>query len=307
MSFRLFSYYCALCGGAGAFVGWALGRFLSGGNAVFTAGIKGLWLGLAVSVFLGLLDALWNLSIKQPFAILSRILVVGLVGALGGLFGGIVGGALYAVTNQNDFFLVFGWTLTGLLIGASLGVFDLVAAVMANQDIRGSVKKILNGLIGGGIGGILGGILSVFLGRTWTGLFANKDRADLWSPSSWGFVALGACIGLLIALAQIILKEAWLKVEQGFRKGREMILNKGEITIGRAEACDLGLFGDNQIEKVHARIQHRGNEHVLIDNGTPAGTYVNDQRVNGAHTLRSGDIIRLGRCVLRFGERAKQK
>jgi hypothetical protein len=305
MSFRLFAYYCALCGGTGAFVGWALGRFLSGGGVVLTDGLKGLWLGLAVAVFLGLLDALWNLSIKQVFAILSRVLVVALVGGLGGLFGGIVGSALYRNT-LSDFFLVFGWTLTGLLIGASLGIFDLIAAVVANQDIRGSVKKIINGVIGGGMGGILGGILSVFLGRTWMGLFAGKDSKDLWSPSSWGFVALGACIGLLIALAQIILKEAWLKVEQGFRKGREMILNKGEITIGRAESCDLGLFGDNQIEKVHARIQHRGTEHILVDAGSPAGTYVNDQRVIGSRALRSGDVIRLGRCVLRFGERAKQ-
>ena len=307
MSFRLFIYYCALCGGAGAFVGWALGRVLTGGSSVLSDGLKGLWLGLAVSVFLGLLDALWNLSIKQVASILARILVVGLVGALGGLFGGIVGSALFTATGRSEFFLVFGWTLTGLLIGASLGVYDLIAAVMNNQDIRGSVKKIINGLIGGGLGGILGGILSVFLRRTWTVLFKDKPSEDLWSPSSWGFVALGACIGLLIAMAQILLKEAWLKVEQGFRKGREMILNKGEITIGRAESCDLGLFGDNQIEKVHARIQHRGNEHILVDAGSPAGTYVNEQRVNGARALRSGDVIRLGRCVLRFGERAKQK
>ena len=59
-----------------------------------------------------------------------------------------------------------------------------------------------------------------------------------------GFVALGMCIGLLIGLAQVILKEAWVRVEAGFRAGREMILSKPEVTIGRAESCDIGLFGD---------------------------------------------------------------
>src|SRR5262249_44416439 len=131
MSFRLFIYYCALCGGTGAFVGWALGRVFSGGSEVLTDGLKGLWLGLAVAVFLGLLDALWNLSMTQVLSILGRVLVVALVGALGGLFGGIVGGALYA-RWRFDAFLVFGWTLTGLLVGAALGVYDLLAVVIKN-------------------------------------------------------------------------------------------------------------------------------------------------------------------------------
>ena len=129
-------------------------------------------------------------------------------------------------------------------------------------------------------------------------------RVDLWSPSAWGFVALGACIGLLIGLAQVILKEAWLKVEAGFRKGREVILSKPEITIGRAESCDIGLFGDPQIEKLHARIRQEGNRYVLIDEG--AGTYVNEELIHGSRLLHSGDAIRLGKCVLRFGERQKQ-
>ena len=70
-----------------------------------------------------------------------------------------------------------------------------------------------------------------------------------------GLVILGLCIGLLIGLAQVVLKEAWLKVESGFRAGREVMLSKDETTIGRAESCDIGLFGDNTIERLHARIQ----------------------------------------------------
>ena len=76
----------------------------------------------------------------------------------------------------------------------------------------------------------------------------------MWTPSAAGFVALGLCIGLLIGAAQVILKEAWVKVEEGFRPGRELIVSKGEIVIGRAESCDVGLFGDNAVERTHARI-----------------------------------------------------
>jgi hypothetical protein len=310
MSFRLFIYYCALCGGAGAFAGWGMGRWLTGrasftGGGVFTSGIKGLFLGLGIALLLGLLDALWNFSISQFLSVLVRVLMAMVVGGAGGLLGGIVGQVLVDRWNHS-FLLVLGWTLTGLLIGVSLGVFDLIAALVRDQETRGPLRKTLNGLFGGAAGGILGGVLYTIMGGTLASLFKNKPDERLWTPSSWGFVVLGMCIGLLIGLAQVILKEAWVKVEAGFRKGREQILSKQIVTIGRAEKCDIGLFGDAGIEKIHCRIVRKGNDYVLSDEGTESGTYVNEQRINGQYTLRSGDRIRLGRSVLRFGERAKR-
>jgi pSer/pThr/pTyr-binding forkhead associated (FHA) protein len=44
----------------------------------------------------------------------------------------------------------------------------------------------------------------------------------------------------------------------------------------------------------------------VADADSSTGTYVNGERINGQRLLRSGDAIRVGRCVLRFGERAKQ-
>jgi pSer/pThr/pTyr-binding forkhead associated (FHA) protein len=96
-------------------------------------------------------------------------------------------------------------------------------------------------------------------------------------------------------------------VDQGFRKGREQILAKQEITIGRAESCDIGLFGDMAVERVHCKIVRQGNQYLLVDAGSTSGTYVNDVRVVQPHPLRSGDAIRLGRCLLRFGERQKNR
>jgi pSer/pThr/pTyr-binding forkhead associated (FHA) protein len=97
-----------------------------------------------------------------------------------------------------------------------------------------------------------------------------------------------------------------VKVEAGFRRGRELILAKPEMTIGRAESCDIGLFGDPTVERLHARIWREGNRYLLADAGTNTGTFVNDQRIIQPVPLHSGDAIRLGNCVLRFGERRKK-
>ena len=305
MSFRLFIYYCALCGGGGAFVGWMLGRPIDLGNVILTQGLKGMFLGLSIALALALVDALWVYSLRNVLRIVPRVATAIVVGTMGGLLGGLVSQALYG-WKEWAVFLVFGWTITGFLIGVSLGVFDLLSCLLRGQDPGAALRKILKGLMGGTVGGIVGGILSLMLLAGWTRLLGGDQEVEsrLWSPSAWGFVALGACIGLLIGLAQVILKEAWLKVEAGFRKGREVILAKPEITIGRAESCDIGLFGDPQIEKLHASIRREGNRYVLIDEGSD--TYVNDDLVCGSRMLQSGDAIRVGKCVLRFGERQKQ-
>ncbi|HEY7426235.1 MAG TPA: FHA domain-containing protein [Gemmataceae bacterium] len=311
MSFRLFIYYCALCGGGGAFLGWMLGRLLGRlvdlPSAVLTQGLKGMLLGFAVTLALGLVDALWIFSPRRFVAIGLRVAMAVVIGTIGGLLGGLVSQALYG-WKELGLFRIFGWAITGFLIGVSLGIFDLLSSLLRRQDPGAALRKILKGVLGGTAGGVLGGILSLLLLSGWTRLLrSNPDtESHLWSPSAWGFVALGACIGLLIGLAQVILKEAWLKIESGFRKGREVILSKPEITIGRAESCDIGLFGDPQIDKLHARIRVEGNRHVLIDEGSGSGTYVNDEPIHGSQTLCSGDSIRLGKCVLRFSERQKQ-
>jgi hypothetical protein len=306
MSFRLFIYYCALCGGGGAYLGWALGRALAAPSGTLAQGVKGLFLGLAVALALGLVDALGSLSLRRFHAGAGRVLTAVFVGSMGGLLGGLLGQVLYEKSPQGGFF-VLGWTLTGLLIGLSLGIFDLMVGVLQGQDPRGALRKVRNGILGGTAGGLLGGCLALALHGLLGDLLAGKPVGRLWTPSAWGFVALGACIGLLIGLAQVILKEAWIRVEAGFRPGRELLLTKPEVTLGRAESCDVGLFGDAAVERIHARIHRSGDAFVLSDAGTAAGTYVNDEPLRGPRQLQSGDRIRMGRCVLSFGERRKAR
>jgi hypothetical protein len=299
MSFRSFIYYCAAWGGAAAYGGWVLGRLLEGDGVLAGAALKGMALGLCIALVLGLLDGLAAGSQRDAAHLGIRLTLALLIGGLGGLAGGFLGQVLYQVSG-GGWSLLLGWTLTGVLIGAAPAAFDWLGAVVRNEERRGARRKLRNGMVGGTVGGFLGGCVSLVLHGAWTDVFRGADAQDLWSPSATGFVALGACIGLAVAAAQVVLREAWLGVESGFRPGRQLLLTRPETTIGRAESCDVGLFGDPGVEKVHARIKREADRWVLTDAGTPGGTFLNGERIAGPAALRGGDRIGVGDCVLSF-------
>jgi Inner membrane component of T3SS, cytoplasmic domain len=329
MSFRVFIYYCAVCGGWAALVGWLLGQLLAPGKdasawflwppeaahpkewlAFIREMIQATVLGGLVGLGVGVADGLAGVSSAKQYPDVGlRGLVVGAIGCLAGLFGGGFFGWVVSRLDSDVLQVlvtVIGWTVTGLLIGASIGLYELASRMVRGGGAAGGVRKLVNGVLGGALGGFLGSILFLVFGKVLS-LVLRRPSTELFSTSAWGFVALGLCIGLLIGLAQVILKEAWIKVESGFRPGRELILSKDEVVIGRGEGCDIGLFGDPSIERVHARITKKGNRYVVADAGTPAGTFVNDREVTQPVPLGSGDAIRVGKSVLRFGERAKRK
>jgi hypothetical protein len=295
MSFRLFIYYCAICGGWAAFLSWGIVQgvdFRGIANPYLRTALIAAVLGLLVAGALGFVDAYLNAVGAQRFVRVGICLGIGLIGGvIGGLIGQFLNSKLHA-----PFFI--GWILVGVGIGASIGIFDLLQAARKGGDIHAPLKKTLNGIYGGLVGGFLGGVLFGWM-------FPNPyiPRTDL----AISLVILGLCIGLLVGLAQVILKEAWLKVAQGFRAGRELLLAKDETTIGRAESCDLGLFGDNGIERLHARILLQNHRYLLADADTPGGTFLNDERIGKPTPLKSGDLIRVGNSVIEFGERQKRK
>ncbi len=305
MSFRLFVYYCALSGGWAALVGWVLGHSLTQSMGPLASNsLKGMFLGITVAAALGFIDSLWNHSLGQVGRILVRVAGGAVVGCVGGLLGGLIGHALY--DTWNGFFII-AWTLVGFLVGASIVLVDVLNGLRQPKDMPGAIKKFTKCLIGGTVGGLLGGVLALLLKIVAASLFPDKDQNSLWSPTALGFIALGACIGLLVGLAQVILKEAWIKVESGFRAGRELILAKESTVIGRAEGSDIALFGDQGVEKAHARILLDKGHYFLEDSETPGGTFVNDEKINGRVPLKNGDLIRVGKSVLKFSEKPKKK
>jgi hypothetical protein len=303
MSFQLFIYYCAICGGWAAFLTWSIlaatglrhevdGLSWANQHPYSWATLTGGLLGMIVAAAIGAVDAVLN---AVGFQRIVRVVICMGIGLFGGLFGGSVGEFLH---NKLHLPVFIGWILTGICIGASIGIYDLLRSLLTKSETRIPLNKTLNGVYGGLLGGFLGGLPFGFL---------MSSTAIPRSNLAISLVVLGLCIGLLVGLAQVFLKEAWLKVAQGFRAGRELLLAKEETTIGRAESCDLGLFGDNTIERLHARILLKNNRYLLADAETPGGTFLNGERVSKPTPLKSGDKIGVGNSVIEFGERQKRK
>lgn len=304
MNFRWFIYYCSVFGGCAGYLGWVLGRIPPVQHHLGQAAIRGMFVGMTLAIGLTLVDIWWHLSGRDGAEVGWRVLVGGFVGGLGGFVGGSLGQLLYA-TTQLTLLLLLGWTFTGMLIGASPGMYELLARLARNDDTRSAGRKVSNGVVGGTLGGLVGGLLFLLL-RTYWGWLLGARAEEFWSPSATGFVVLGLMIGLMIGLAQVILKEAWITMVAGFRSGRELMLNRPELLIGRAEGCDIPLFGDSKAEKQHARIIRSGDRYYIEDLSTPAGTSVNGERITRPTPLRAGDLIEIGRSALRFGERQRR-
>ncbi|RRR69794.1 MAG: FHA domain-containing protein [Candidatus Viridilinea halotolerans] len=72
----------------------------------------------------------------------------------------------------------------------------------------------------------------------------------------------------------------------------ELDPNDPQITIGRV-SCDITL--DNpQVSRFHAQIDRTPGGLLLRDAGSSNGTFVNGQRLSGAHPLKPGDVIQIG-------------
>ncbi|MGL4553330.1 MAG: FHA domain-containing protein [Gemmataceae bacterium] len=299
MSFQLFIYYCAVAGGWAAFL--AAAAVLAGvgdiKGTLLRASLTGALVGGFVAAAVGFVDSLLN---DKGAARFLRTALCGVLGAAAGVLGGAGGQLLF---EQAGVPIVSGWVLVGTLVGASVGAYDVLRGLAVGGGVAAASRKVVNGVAGGLVGGLLGGVPFAVV-QNFPSLRELFPRSSLAAC----LVLLGVLIGLSIGLAQVILKEAWLKVEEGFRAGRELMLSKGETTIGRAESCDLGLFGDSAVQRVHARIVLQDRRYLLEHAGDEGQTYLNDQPVGGGPVpLRAGDRIRIGKSVLQFGERQKRK
>jgi hypothetical protein len=287
MSFYRLIYYSAVVGGWAAFLGWLPAEILAqklmpyGGLAgvAVTCGLVGAAIGGGLAVLGGMANAQWK-HLLQRF-------VLGLAaGGVGGIVGGVVGEVLFRIIG----FRAIGWALMGAAIGIAEGL------------LTRSRNKARNGLIGGVIGGFLGGFL-------FEPIQAAISGADM-TARAVGFVILGACIGILIGLVQVVLKQAWLSVRDGYRPGRELILGDGRTVLGRAEWAHLPFRGpsDVQLAPEQVVIEARQGTFYLKNNGATVPTLLNRQPLGPGEerTLSDGDLISFGGNSLKFGLRQRK-
>ncbi|MGD0900651.1 MAG: FHA domain-containing protein [Thermoguttaceae bacterium] len=288
MSLLRLIYYSTLLAGWAAFFGWLASEMFREDVkpeaqtllVMLTAGITGAAVGLGLNVVAGMSNGQWR-------QLLRRAGPGALGGGIGGIVGGLVGDFLY---QQFGYPRAIGWLIMGLGIGVVEGVYEK------------SPRKIRNGLLGGGIGGLVGGVLFdpiVDWTHTQSGM-ASRATA---------FVVLGLCIGAAISLAQVVLKEAWLTVVDGYRTGRQLTLTQPVTMLGRSDNLPLPFLGptNKDLEPEHVSIaRRRDGTYVLEDNHSRLGTRVNSQPVQGPMPLADGDVIRLGTNLVRFNQRRRR-
>lgn len=81
--------------------------------------------------------------------------------------------------------------------------------------------------------------------------------------------------------------------------GRAFVLAEASTDLGRGRDVSVRLR-DIAVSRRHARIRHQEGAFLLEDLDSPNGIYLNGKRVDAPSPLHEGDVIELGRTLLRF-------
>jgi hypothetical protein len=289
VSFARLVYYSALLAGWAAFAAWAVaealvfGRLLPSVEPAVVGGLVGAGIGLAVNVAAALGTGGWK-------TLGSRAAIGGAGGVLGGAVGASIGNAVYLMGSSGE----VGWALRAvgwLLMGMGIGVIDGIQ--------ERSVAKIRNGLIGGALGGLVGGLLFDPLANLVASATGMSSRAT-------AFVVLGLTIGGLIGLVQVVMRDAWLTVVDGYRPGRQLLLSRPITILGSAEHLPLPFIGamNAGIPPEQLRISRQADGGFVLEEVVKGATAaVNQQAIQRPTRLHDQDVIRLGPNIIRFNER----
>jgi CDP-diglyceride synthetase len=175
----------------------------------------------------------------------------------------------------------FAWMVFGVAAGVIYGI------------VGRSPKKTAYGVIGGVIGSGVGGLL-------FDPIALAVDSGGL--SRALGFGLFGLATGVSVGLVESALKDRWLHVTGGPLAGKQFILYKPLTSIGSDQQCDIYLFKDPTILARHATITVRGVQTILDAAGA---VFVAGQPAR-QRTLRSGDLIQIGRYSLFFREKRRE-
>jgi pSer/pThr/pTyr-binding forkhead associated (FHA) protein len=87
-----------------------------------------------------------------------------------------------------------------------------------------------------------------------------------------------------------------LTVTMGPQMGNVYRLDSLVITVGRDLSNNV-VIQDPEVSRFHARLRRAANGYLIEDMGSTNGTFVNGVNTNGAHELRTDDVIKLARQV----------
>ena len=284
MSRTMRLYYYAVLGAMGGLIGWqasnAIG--LSFWSSLYLSEIVvGGLIGLSIGALIGFSEGLNSRNFLQ---ILKSSLFSGGLGLIGGAIGLPIAEGLFLFLGGGILGRTIGWAVFGLLIGAAF------AFTSGNEAWKPA--------LGGAIGGLLGG----FVLESIRGLFPDPLYGK-----AIGLTAMGASIGIFIALIVLLLSRAWLEVISGKMEGSEFILDKfikqngPSAFIGSSPLKSDIVLPDPDIDPQHALLKGE-DSHFNIKDLSLSGTFINGKKIELAQ-LRKNQTLRIGNTELVYHER----
>jgi hypothetical protein len=238
-----------------------------------------------------------------------RAVLCGIIGLLVGLVGGFVSNiaasVAYAPLNQlamrqmseTGSLLTFGfvvqvigravaWSLAGMAMGLGQGI-----------ALR-SKRLLIYGLLGGTIGGLLGGLLFDPIDI----LVLGPDKPSAHWSRFVGFTVVGAVVGAMIGIVELLARDAWLRMTQGPLTGKEFLVFKDVMKIGSSPRSDIYLFNDSLVAADHATLRAVGDECEIEARHSTHPVMINN-RATPRGRLRHGDNVTIGRTSFVFQRR----
>ena len=201
---------------------------------------------------------------------------------------------------------IITWGLVGLSCGAALGLTDLVGG---RSPGLGSLlrfpPKSRRGALFGLIGGLVGGAVFALLSRNVNLEVSGGELQALFSRMA-GFAVLGCAIGLAIKVGQELLKHTWLLgLSKGFYEGKQYILAKSSVSVGRSGNNDINLSQETDIDDRlgYFELEHGLWHFVPAGRGEASVVAVDKQAAFDRVQLADGSSIRFGNTEFVFQNR----
>jgi len=242
--------------------------------------------------------------------LLRRALLAGLVGLLVGFIGGFVsnivanivyspinrlamaqqGAAIGSLTAFGFVLQMVGRTLAWALAGMTMGLGQGLA-------LR-SKRLLLHGFLGGLVGGIMGGLLFDPIDLL---LLGPEKPSAHWSRLI-GFAVIGASVGAMIGVVELLTRDVWLRMVEGPLAGKEFIIFKDVMRMGSSTRCDIYLFNDPGVAAHHATLRAVGDDCEIENHEQEQPALVNGHPVRRTR-LHHGDQVTVGRTTFVFEKR----
>ena len=262
-------------GAAGGAFGDVLTEILrlsdQGGAFFFSLLQVGCWFGVigaCISTALLIGDSHY---LKNGWRIKQAVKKGALFGFLGGVAGGVIAQATYQFIGPTEILRILCWGMAGGFLGFGIG-----------QQIPNLGRA--RGFIGGAIGGLVGACLFILF----------TFLIDVAAGRLLGITAIGFFIGIMIVLAESVLRRAWIVVNWSEHESIKLPLSGEPVLLGSSSECRICLE-KKDFPPVTAKIYLEKKKVIMqFDEVMRQEKSMKILR----HELSNGDIRKFGRITI---------